>query len=494
MRFLDDLGSIIIITNATTGTGKFPNSDSCACSRKPHAPRQTPIPPLVIMNPKQRLWPWKKNALSFKPKQHRDTQFKTKADRNPLLLPEIAFAVCEYLANADLHSLCLSCRSLFHPAVRRLWRHIRIRDNEKLLRLERTLARNDTSSADYPAFVHVFECHFHVQAKDFKHFLFPNLCSALIFPPYLAPSAPIATYFPMLHLACPNLVDVVCRSSMSQDFERCLLDIPHNQLRTLGMWGSSPFVGLGAVVRNHRVSLRRVQLNRADAVVLLALTECTELREIIYNTDPPFWDSDRDALTAFCTAPAVAKLTRLCSRNWFDLQDRHLAAVARTSGVNLVCVRLLGSPRFRDSFKVLAHHCPNLEILDADAMEQSDLEDIITRCRRLKELHVQNNIFWAINCLRPLIDLPPYTHTLEVLNLRRFNIDSHFARRLLMELPRLSQFTPGEGCSQSDVNWLVKSLKKKMGREAFRVGPLGVTIFRIGTKGRFFDWDAPWIE
>ncbi|RUS14444.1 hypothetical protein BC937DRAFT_93818 [Endogone sp. FLAS-F59071] len=436
------------------------------------------------------LFQWKNSKQPQKPKD-----LITKSYDNPLLLPEIAFAVCHYLSGKDLHSLCLSCSSLFPSAVRFLWRFIRIRSIDCFRKFGRTLSSPQTNRMDYPSFVHLFECYFpnnhdiNFGLFVLRYFVFPNLRAARILG-----NVSIADMLPpLLQAAQPHLTDLICRSSMAPDFHAALLGIPPDRLRTLGMWGTNPFQAQGDLVRRHQRTLQRVQLNRADEQVMVALRGCGGLRELWYNTEPPVWDSHRESLTAFCESEAVKGLELLCLRNWIDFQSNHLAAIARGSGENLRCLRIMGSPKFRGAFKIVAERCPNLEVLHTDAVEEVDLELITTYCRRLKELHVHNSIVWSNASLRPLIDIAPSTYTLEVLKLHRFNVDLIFAQRLVTELPRLNEFSPGRPWSQETVKRFLKLLRKQMGKKVFRVGMSGLTIFRMGVDRREsnFEWNAP---
>lgn len=100
---------------------------------------------------------------------------------NPLLLFDFAFAVCQLMGRKSLHSLCLSCSSLFNPAAHFLWRSIRIRSVDSFLKFQRTLSTPQSNSINYASFIEHFVC-------DFPEYL--NSVSPSVFSNSINPSVP----------------------------------------------------------------------------------------------------------------------------------------------------------------------------------------------------------------------------------------------------------------------------------------------------------------
>ncbi|RUS33434.1 hypothetical protein BC938DRAFT_471701 [Jimgerdemannia flammicorona] len=355
-------------------------------------------------------------------------QLRTAPPRHPFLLPELADLFCAHASDSDFYHLALTCKTLFPPAARFLWHTLTITTEQTAQLLARTLSQPAaTTTLDYHDLVHAFDCRLILPEYQplcvslFSPFRFPHLVRIRL----LISNVPLKSFTPLFQASRNSLTELVHSFPVTEDFAELLLTIPRDRLKTY----CAPYRGYPDttidLIKQHSRSLRSVELSWAYDTIMLALARCDGLEEIRFNAQYGKWASHAQSLTAFCGSRAVASLVRLYVRDWWDLSDGH---------VELLAQRFFSQPYI--------HYHP------------THLQQITTHCRHLRELRISTTPLHIDTALHPLLDASSRTTTLETLVLATSHLSPSFARRFLLEMPRLRELGPGPGWDEDALEGL----------------------------------------
>ncbi|RUP49951.1 hypothetical protein BC936DRAFT_140905 [Jimgerdemannia flammicorona] len=336
----------------------------------------------------------------------------------------LADLFCAHASDSDFYHLALTCKTLFPPAARFLWHTLTITTEQTAQLLARTLSQPAaTTTLDYHDLVHAFDCRLILPEYQplcvslFSPFRFPHLVRIRL----LISNVPLKSFTPLFQASRNSLTELVHSFPVTEDFAELLLTIPRDRLKTY----CAPYRGYPDttidLIKQHSRSLRSVELSWAYDTIMLALARCDGLEEI--------------SLTAFCGSRAVASLVRLYVRDWWDLNDGHVELLAQRKGA-------------------LARYCTNLEVFETDHIEQ-----ITTHCRHLRELRISTTPLHIDTALHPLLDASSRTTTLETLVLATSHLSPSFARRFLLEMPRLRELGPGPGWDEDALEGLAMEVE-----------------------------------
>jgi hypothetical protein len=290
---------------------------------------------------------------------------------NPLLIPELARMLCEFVDQADLLNLALTCKFLFYPACERLWKRLNPRSLVALRKIKNTLdgKYKRPFSINYNSFVWEFlwtasndqrAARFE---RDFFHiFRFPAI-QRLEFSVAAAQDVTVCTMMARHeHLEHVDFSHCYC---LTTDAIRPLLDMPPGQLKSLILYGCGQIDrrALVYLIHRHSSSLTRIGLTDINDQIMYAIQQCHQLQSLGLEHCSDM-ELTEDAITAFCKIMKTRsmRLEKLRVRDIQSLTTEHVSELAHTCADTLrhldmsECIRVSHT-----AFLDLAMNCTRLE-------------------------------------------------------------------------------------------------------------------------------------
>ena len=205
---------------------------------------------------------------------------------NPLLIPELARMLCDFVEQADSVNLALTCKFLFYPACERLWKRLNPRSLVALRKIKNTLdgKYKRPFTINYNAFVWEFlwtasndqrTARFE---RDFFHiFRFPSI-QRLEFSFAAAQDVTVCTMMESnRHLQHVDFSHCYC---LTTDAIRPLLNMPPGQLKTLILYGCGQIDrrALVYLIHRHSSSLKCIGLTDINDQIMYAIQQCRQLK------------------------------------------------------------------------------------------------------------------------------------------------------------------------------------------------------------------------
>jgi hypothetical protein len=290
---------------------------------------------------------------------------------NPLLIPELARMLCDFVEQADLLNLALTCKFLFYPACERLWKRLNPRSLVALRKIKNTLdgKYKRPFTINYNAFVWEFlwtasndqrTARFE---RDFFHiFRFPSI-QRLEFSFAAAQDVTVCTMMESnRHLQHVDFSHCYC---LTTDAIRPLLNMPPGQLKTLILYGCGQIDrrALVYLIHRHSSSLTCIGLTDINDQIMYAIQQCRQLKNLglEHCSDT---DLTEDAITQFFNIMKAKnmRLQQLRVRDIQSLTTEHVCDLAHTCADTLShldmseCVRVSHS-----AFLDLSVHCTRLQ-------------------------------------------------------------------------------------------------------------------------------------
>ncbi|GAB5586587.1 hypothetical protein Unana1_01487 [Umbelopsis nana] len=390
---------------------------------------------------------------------------------NPLLIPELARMLCDFVDQVDLLNLALTCKFLFYPACELLWKRLNPRSLVALRKIKNTLdgKYKRPFSINYNAFVWEFlwtasndqrAARFE---RDFFHiFRFPSI-QRLEFSFAAAHDGTVCTMMESnRHLQHIDFSHCYC---LTTDAIRPLLDMPPGQLKTLILYGCGQIDrrALVYLIHRHSSSLTCIGLTDINDHIMYAIQQCRQLKNLglEHCSDG---DLTEDAITQFCNTMMVKnmRLEQLRVRDIQSLTTEHVCVLAHTCADTLrhldmsECVRVSHS-----AFLDLSIYCTRLETFAIGYQAEvtnSAISKLLRNCMHLKNLDVAGCFKLSSDAFQPILEdqltFLPALETLNITNLET-EIPADTVIMLLNRLQVIKEITLGVAYDLSEANKIV---------------------------------------
>ncbi|KAI8581519.1 hypothetical protein K450DRAFT_231692 [Umbelopsis ramanniana AG] len=390
---------------------------------------------------------------------------------NPLLIPELARMLCDFVDQSDLLNLALTCKFLFYPACERLWKRLNPRSLVALRKIKNTLdgKYKRPFTINYSAFVWEFlwtasndqrAARFE---RDFFHiFRFPFL-QRLEFSFAAAQDATVVNIMANTrHLQHVDFSHCYC---LTTDAIRPLLTMPPGQLKTLILYGCGQIDrrALVYLIHRHASSLTYIGLTDINDHIMFAIQKCPQLQALglEHCSDT---DLTEDAITQFCNIMKAKnmRLQQLRVRDIQSLTTEHVCDLARTCADTLrhldmsECVRVS-----QTAFLDLSTYCTRIETFSIGYQAEVTncaISKLLQNCMSLKNLDVAGCFKLSSEAFQPILDdeltFVPSLETLNITNLET-EISSSTVINLLNRLRAIREITLGVAYDLSEANKIV---------------------------------------
>ncbi|ORX46960.1 RNI-like protein [Hesseltinella vesiculosa] len=374
---------------------------------------------------------------------------------SPFVIPEIASLICSFVDRRDWLNVSLSCRSLYHAAIIRIWHSVHPRSHMALRKLKNTLdgkARIPKTGqyTDYNRLVRSFSWTLKediaghpFERSFFDAFLFCHL-SRLEFSYAAAQDSTIASMI----RSSPHLryIDLSHCYSLSAEAIRPLLDTPPCRLETLILYGCGKINSstLIAVINRHQGTLQCLRFTDITDGVLGAVQYCSQLQDIglEHCVDHSLTDAALTRFSCFLMRyPPPLKFLRL--RDIANLTSEHMLNIVISCGLSLRHLDMTECTRITaQGLTVLAHHICKLKSLSL-AYQTGVTNDVVSSfveaCPNLKHLDLSGSL--------ELTDLAFTQLPLSIMSLNVSGLESQLTpaliHQMLVELPHLNELCLG---------------------------------------------------
>lgn len=295
-------------------------------------------------------------------------------ERNPLLLPEIARLVCDFIDDQDLLNAACTCRVWFDVATRRIWKTLCPQSHMTLRKLRGTLegrygSKRGEIYCDYRHLVSAFRwCPRDKEITPFERsffqvFSFPKLVR-LEFSYAAAQDHAVQ----QIIAASPRLrhVDLSHCYCLSTEAIRPLLFMEANRLQTLVLYGCGKIDhdALAAVIARHRQSLSCIRLTNINGRIMEAIQSCPKLSDLgLEHSD----SLDHDHIVNFFHALKQQQKIRLTRVRMRDVAN------------------LSAAPMY-DLALAAAHSLTHLDMSECNSVSVQGFEHIARQCTCLETL------------------------------------------------------------------------------------------------------------
>ncbi|KAG2178110.1 hypothetical protein INT43_003363 [Umbelopsis isabellina] len=390
---------------------------------------------------------------------------------NPLLIPELARMLCDFVDQADLLNLALTCKFLFYPACERLWKRLNPRSLVALRKIKNTLdgKYKRPFSINYNSFVWEFlwtasndQRTARFERDFFQRFRFPSI-QRLEFSFAAAQDVTVCTM--MARHEQLEHVDFSHCYCLTTDAIRPLLDMPPGQLKSLILYGCGQIDrrALVYLIHRHSSSLTHIGLTDINDQVMYAIQQCRQLQSLGLEHCSDM-ELTEDTITEFCNIMKTKnmRLEKLRVRDIQSLTTEHVSELAHTCADTLrhidmsECIRVSHT-----AFLDLAMYCTRLDTFSIGYQAEvtnSAISTLLQNCTHLKNLDVAGCFKLSSDAFQPLLEdeltLLPTLETLNITNLET-EISPDTVITLLNQLPNIREITLGVAYDLSEANKIV---------------------------------------